>query len=334
MSAINDLNTNLINVIDTLNRLSNIISRNNVISDEEIENINDKLGILNNDINIKIDLWDIDDESDEDKEVEIPQLGGDYFYGIGETCLLLDPFDNYRVFNLFTDYTNKTPLNLSDGQKLYIVFRNGSKEVRVEEYGDDSGVRIDKSQGQVLFKINKKQTQDIMNLKNNIFYITRVYETYNATTDSFVTSDEEVLFSGYWVERTEGNETRYKQMIEDLQNLLNERTAAMQAMVDSINSLIEQNTKLAEEATESERKFDELKQQYDNLCDQIAEMGGKSLVNSLTGEEEATGEIIDSRTILVNYENADSETKKYLDTLTDTQQSKPTSDFDNLEDIL
>lgn len=332
MSTINELNANLITVIDILNRLSNAISSVDATDDQV-----DQLNILLEDFTSSITgtVTELEDEIDdeESESVDIPEVSSDYYYGIGETCLLLDPFDNYRVFNLYTDYTSKTPLDLSDGQKLYIVFRNGSKEIRVEEFTDySSNINIDKANGQVLFKITKKQAQDIMNLKNNVFYITRVYETYNATTDAYVTSDEEVLFSGYWVERTEGNESKYKQMIESLQELLEERTAAMQAMVDTINSLVTQNTEYAEQITTLKSEMETLQSEYDDLCSKIEEMG-EGLLETLTGEG-ATGEIIDSQTILVNYADADDETKTYLDKITGTSSNISTTSIDDLEDVI
>ena len=52
---------------------------------------------------------------------------------------------------------------MSDGQKLYIVFRQGSREIRIPEYSTDTfNIKIDKSKGQVLFKITKKQVEEII----------------------------------------------------------------------------------------------------------------------------------------------------------------------------
>ena len=333
MATISELTLNIMNVIDILNRLSNALSQNVSVSDENMNSLNSNLISFNNNINSTVTEIEGDIVRDDDSDGVSPDISSDYLYGIGETCLLLDPFDNYRVFNLYTDYTKKKPLNLADGQVLYLVFKYGNKEIKIPEYNNyGSNINIDKENGQVLFKISKTQATDILSMRNKTFYITRVYETYNKTTDTYIKSDEEVLFSGYWAERTSEKESKYLQQIEQLQKLLNQKEEAMQGMIDSINQLVTQNAEYSEDIKKLEDERDVWKKQYDDICEKIEQMGD-GLLDAMTGEA-ATGEIIDSRTILLDYSKADDDTKERLDQLTGTSDNVSRTSINDLEDVM
>lgn len=317
---------NIISAISVLNRLTNALSQDDIeMSLDQSMQINNMLTNLTNVGSDIIDnIEDSDSDSDSDVEPVPVDFESDYLYGIGETCLLIDPFDNYRVFNLFTDYDKDKPLDLSDGQTLYIVFRNGNKEIRIPEYTTyGSQIQIDKTKGQVLFKITKKQALDIMNMKNREFYITRVYEIYDNANETYVKSDEEVIFSGYWGERNSEKESKYLQTIENLQSLLNQKETAMQAMVDSINKLVEDNTKLAEDKVELEKNVDDIQKEYDDFKDDVEEKypGITEEINNQQSGNGSEGKIIDSRTILINYENVDEETKNKFDEWVDSKNN-------------
>lgn len=301
---------NLSESLSTLNKLSDIIYRSDIDIDD-LEDYEDRINTILNSVkginSIVADIKeDLNIDTDDSEEV---QLSSDYRYSIGETCLLLDPFDNYRIFSLYNSQdTNSKPLDLSDGQKLYLVFKQGNKEIRIPEYEIDSSyISIDKQNGQVLFKITKKQASDIMNLKNNSFYITRIYETYNSMTDSIVSSDEEVLFSGYWADRNSEKETNLRETIDGLKSLLEQRNTAMQSMVDSINKLVEDNTKLAEQV-------EELKKYQDTVNDLV----DKGIIDNDGQTTPLIGEILDSKTVIIDYNNdkVSDETKTIIDDVT------------------
>lgn len=301
---------NLSESLSTLNKLSDIIYRGDIDIDD-LKDYEDRINtILNSVKGIDSIVADIKEDLNIDTDdSETVQLSSDYKYSIGETCLLLDPFDNYRIFSLYDSQdTNGKPLDLSDGQKLYLVFKQGSKEIRIPEYEIDSSyISIDKENGQVLFKITKKQVSDIMNLKNNSFYITRIYETYNSMTDSIVSSDEEVLFSGYWADRNSEKETNLRETIDGLKSLLEQRNTAMQSMVDSINKLVEDNTKLAEQV-------EELKKYKDTVGDLV----DKGVIDNDGHATPLIGEILDSKTVIIDYNNdkVSDETKTIIDDVT------------------
>lgn len=314
----NDLYTSTNSALTALNKLSSLFLRDDISLTEEQSNelIQSLSNILT--INNIIDILTEDDE--EDEPTESVSVQSDYMYGIGETCLLLDPFDNYRIFTLYTQYDKSKPLDLSDGQKLYIVFRKGTKEIRIPEYTPGFAITIDKTKGQVLFKITKKQVNEIIALRSSEFYITRIYESYSPVDDSMTSSDEEVIFSGYWGERNTERQSNYIYTIKTLKDIANQKEAALQSMVDSINNLVVQNTDLSENINKLEQQLKDLQNEYDDYRSKVeAEYPGIS--DEIMSEETNsgnTGKIIDSRTVLIDYSNVtDKKLKDTLDKLTD-----------------
>ena len=114
-------------------------------------------------------------------------------YGKGDVCLKINPFDNFRLFTLYEDWRNddRKPLDLSGNQKLYLVFKSKNKEIRIPEYDTiDSNYTVDKVNGQVLFKISKKNAVDILAMNTNIFYITRIYEITDGISAKVTSSED------------------------------------------------------------------------------------------------------------------------------------------------
>ena len=321
----------LTEVSELLNKLTSILSQDVVLDTTQEWWLNDLLDKLNGDDEEISSLSTFVDDLENDyvikPEPEVPQIVNDVFYGIGETCLLLDPFDNYRMFNLYLDADQKTPLDLSDGQTIYLVFRNGSKEVRIKEYTEYGGfIEIDKEHGQVLFKINRKQISEIFNLKNREFYITRIYESYDPTTDSIISSDEEVIYSGFWGERNTTKKTNLQETIDQLRDLLNQRTAAMEQMVTSINKLVDDKATLSEEINNLRKQLEESENRVAELEGMLNDMAPGILEAEANNNSGYKAELLDSRTILINYDDiGDEEIKEKLDQLTGTQIDEKTN---------
>lgn len=327
------------NAMIILSKLNNLFKNDNIdISADDTKKIQDYLEVID-EIDSTINKYE---ESDEDYTLSF-KSNSDVFYGIGETCLLLDPFDNYRLFTLYETYDKDKYLNMSDGQKLYIVFRQGSREIRIPEYSTDTfNIKIDKSKGQVLFKITKKQVEEIISLRSKEFYITRVYETYSSIDDSYISSSEEVIFSGYWGERNSEKESQYLTTIENLQNLVDQKEASLQAMVASINELVAKNTQLSEDTLDAEKRAEDAENELENFKLKFDAVYGDGAFDRFNSglDDENTGEIIDSRTILVNYNNiSDENIKDTLDKITSEGDIEKNDDIvnktgNNLEDII
>ena len=140
-------------------------------------------------------------------------------YGKGDVCLKINPFDSYRLFTLYEDWRgdDRVPIDLSNNQKLYLVFKSNNKEIRIPEYNTiDSNYIVDKVNGQVLFKISKKNAIDILAMDEKKFYITRLYDTTDYTGDNVLSSDEEVLYNGVWKDESDNTVDNYTSQLKNL----------------------------------------------------------------------------------------------------------------------
>lgn len=306
------LSQDLVTALSALNRLSSVLGEGVDVGDDQAQRIVNALNQIEGITSIISDLED--DVEFAEPANPLPEPMDKTLYSIGETCLLIDPFDNYRVFTLYRDYKDQTAPTLDvSGQKLYLVFKQNNKEIRIPEYETFSPyVKIDKMHGQVLFKINKKYATDLMTFTNRVFYITRVYETYNSTTDETVTSDEEVIYSGYWADRNRMRESNLTQTVEDLKETITQKNEIIEGLGHTITDLVNQNEEYLEQVKGLQSEFDNLQKEYDEMVEQLNdEYGG--FLDSMNNAN--IGELVDSKSVLINYENADQETRDYLDKL-------------------
>lgn len=207
-------------------------------------------------------------------------------YGKGDVCLKLNPFDNYRMFTLYDNWKSddRKPLDLSNGQKMYLIFRSKNKEIRIPEMDTvDTSYTVDKVNGQVLFKINQKNAVDILAMDTRTFYITRTYETYDTSGEKVLSSDEEVMYTGLWKEEGTNTIENYTSQIKSLTDILEERNTQIKDLQESNVKLIEQNTNFA-------TQLETLKDTNDQLSSQITELEKK--VNEYESGAEYTGTVI------------------------------------------
>lgn len=195
-------------------------------------------------------------------------------YGKGDICLKLNPFDNYRMFTLYEDWRSDDhkPIDLSNGQKIYLVFRSKNKEIRIPEYDlIDSNYTVDKVNGQVLFKITKKQAIDILAMDTRVFYITRVYNITDYTGEKVVSSDEEVLYTGQWKDETSNTVDNYTAQLKNLMDIVNERNNQIKSLQESNVKLMEQNAEFAESMNTLQEENDKLSADISALEAKLAE---------------------------------------------------------------
>lgn len=188
-------------------------------------------------------------------------------YERGDTCLEIVPFDSYRLFTLYQDWKDNTvTLDLSNSQCIYLVFKSKNKEVRIPEYNTEgSKINVDKVNGQVLFKINQKNALNILSMDNRIFYITRVYETYNPQEGSIIPSDEEAIYMGKWFGPDSVGMDSLTNQIKNLTALLEERNQSIHDLQQSNAELIQQNVDLATELEDTKAANDELEAKVNDL---------------------------------------------------------------------
>lgn len=164
-------------------------------------------------------------------------------YYRGDQCMEISPFDNYYMFTIYKESTDKEqddsiPLNLTNLGSLYISFINGEEEVRIEnyKYAED----VDMANGEVVFRIGKDDAKKILALGSNTFYIS------SKITDGVTASDETVLYTGEWVDFATGMQTALTSTIQslnntvfELQNKLTSLKEEYDVMLDSLYSEIE-----------------------------------------------------------------------------------------------
>lgn len=209
-------------------------------------------------------------------------------YGKGDICLKLNPFDNFRMFTLYEDWRSddRKPIDLSNGQKLYLVFRSKKKEIRIPEYDlIDSEYTVDKVNGQVLFKISKKQAIDILAMENRVFYITRVYDVTDYTGQKVLSSDEEVLYTGQWKDETSNTVDNYTTQLKNLMDIVNERNKQIKDLQEANVKLMEQNADFATSLTSLQEENEKLQSDISNLEARLAEYeAGNEYSGTVVGE--------------------------------------------------
>lgn len=193
-------------------------------------------------------------------------------YGKGDICLKLNPFDNFRLFTLYEDWRSddRKPIDLSNGQKIYLVFKSKKKEIRIPEYDEiNSAYTVDKVNGQVLFKISKKNAIDILAMDTRVFYITRQYDITDYTGEKVLSSDEEVLYTGQWKDESSNTVDNYTTQIKNLMNLLEERNKQIKDLQESNVRLIQQNAELSTSLAELQEENDKTTKRLNEVETQL-----------------------------------------------------------------
>jgi hypothetical protein len=209
-------------------------------------------------------------------------------YGKGDVCLQINPFDNFRLFTLYEDWRSddRKPIDLSNGQQLYLVFRSKKKEIRIPEYDlIDKNYTVDKVNGQVLFKIPKKQAVDILDMDTRVFYITRIYNVTDYTGKKILSSDEEVLYTGLWKDETSNTVDNYTSQVKNLMNIVEDRNKQIKDLQDANVKLMEQNANFATSINELQEENSKLNADVTDLETKVVELtGGEEYDGFVVGE--------------------------------------------------
>ena len=204
---------------------------------------------------------------EENNLISVSGTVNDTIYAKGDTCLLINPFDTYHLFRIYNNWNtdSKSLLNLSDsGQKIFLIFKSNKTEIRIPEF-DNSGstYSVDRTNGEVLFKITKENANNILAMSSNTFYLTRLFEYYDGDGKLIYTSGEEVIFTGKWADESRWSSSSLTAMIESLKKQLESANSQINSLTRTVNeqrlqleSYIEENQVLQEriEALESENE--------------------------------------------------------------------------------
>ena len=205
--------------------------------------------------------------AEENNLISVSGTVNDTIYAKGDTCLLINPFDTYHLFRIYNNWNtdSKSLLNLSDsGQKIFLIFKSNKTEIRIPEF-DNSGstYSVDRTNGEVLFKITKENANNILAMSSNTFYLTRLFEYYDGDGKLIYTSGEEVIFTGKWADESRWSSSSLTAMIESLKKQLESTNSQINSLTRTVNeqrlqleSYIEENQVLQEriEALESENE--------------------------------------------------------------------------------
>lgn len=234
-------------------------------------------------------------------------------YSKGDVSLNLNPYDNYRLFTLYDDWSSsdRKPIDLSGEQSLYLIFKSGNKEVRIPECITD--YQVDKVNGQVLFKINQKNATDILSMENKVFYITRVYEITDSSGLRTISSDEEVLYTGLWKEEGTGSVENFTSEIKKLNDIIADRDSTISKLQTTVAELVQQNVELSTQLED----LRELNKEYESRIDELE----KNIAQYESGEIHQ-GDIITDKAVYYKIASTDQLTEEQMIDLMKQQENK------------
>lgn len=210
--------------------------------------------------------------AEENNLISVSGTVNDTIYAKGDTCLLINPFDTYHLFRIYNNWNtdSKSLLNLSDsGQKIFLIFKSNKTEIRIPEF-DNSGstYSVDRTNGEVLFKITKENANNILAMSSNTFYLTRLFEYYDGDGKLIYTSGEEVIFTGKWADESRWSSSSLTAMIESLKKQLESANSQINSLTRTVNeqrlqleSYIEENQVLQERVAALESENEEIQRE-------------------------------------------------------------------------
>lgn len=231
-------------------------------------------------------------------------------YYRGDQCMEIAPFDNYYMFTIYKESTDKEqddsiPLNLTNLGSLYLSFINGEEEVRIEnyKYAED----VDMANGEVVFRIGKEDAKKILALGSNTFYIS------SKITDGVTSSDETVLYTGEWVDFATGMQTSLTSTIQtlnntilELQNKLASLKEEYDVMLDSLYSEIEN---LKNEIKAKDVTIKELQDTIDTYNSDVVDYITANIISTNNSNSSISTNTANNGTLTTNTNNASKEVK-------------------------
>ena len=204
--------------------------------------------------------------------------------GIGELALRINKFDSYRLFTLYENVRERKVMDVSGEQKYYLVFKSPKKEIRIPEYDPKGFFEVDKVNGCVLFKITKKNAEDILGMKTageKIFHIIRVFEERDEFGKVLNVTDEVEVYNGKW-----GDDEAFS--VYSIENKVDLLTKALAAQIDKNAKLMTEYSDLQEmynaeieKNSNLEKEIEALRAERDSLQTQLNEYMGNTYDGTL-----------------------------------------------------
>ncbi len=219
----------------------------------------------------------------------------------GEGTIKISPFDDYFIFTLYNEIDGvDSPIDLSNVGVIYMTFIGNNDQIRIPNYTNVQDV--DLSAGEVLFRIDKNDSQKILALDNRTFYIS------TAMVDPDGSSDESVVYTGTFLSFEESAKTSLTQELEDSRIEFSRQLASLQVTINKLNQEISQKDSLISEQIVI---IEALKESNQNLSNEINVLAGKissssadSLLREAKDVQKAEEDLKQSRIQLASIEES------------------------------
>lgn len=215
---------------------------------------------------------------------------------VGELALRISKFDSYRLFTLYEDIRTRKLMDVSGDQRYYLVFKSPKKEIRIPEYDPNGFFQVDKVNGCILFKITKKNAEDILSMRTageRIFHIIRVFEERDIFGKVINVTDEVEVYNGKW-----GDDYEFSTF--STANKIDLLTKALAAQVDKNANLLKEYNELLEKYNAEVNKTSELEKEIEKLRAEIDSLN--LMLNEYTGNT-YDGTLLSTDTKYIAFEN-------------------------------
>ena len=196
---------------------------------------------------------------------------------VGELALRISKFDSYRLFTLYENVRDRKVMDVSGNQKYYLVFKSPKKEIRIPEYNPKGFFEVDKVNGCILFKITKKNAEDILSMKTGgerIFHIIRVFEETDDYGKVLSITDEVEVYNGKWGDDEAFNTFSTENKVDLLTQALAAQIEKNANQLKDYNDLLEKYNDEVEKSSDLEKELETLRLERDSLQTQLNEYLG------------------------------------------------------------
>ena len=216
--------------------------------------------------------------------------------GVGELALRISKFDSYRLFTLYENVRERKVMDVSGDQKYYLVFKSPKKEIRIPEYDPKGFFEVDKVNGCILFKITKKNAEDILSMKTageKIFHIIRVFEERDTFGKVLNITDEVEVYHGKW-----GDDFSFSTFTTE--NKVDLLTKALAAQVDKNANQLNEYKDLLEKYNEEVSKISDMEKELEAMRAERDSL--QASLNEYMGDTH-DGRILSTDTKYIAFEN-------------------------------
>lgn len=196
---------------------------------------------------------------------------------VGELALRISKFDSYRLFTLYENIKERKVMDVSGDQKYYLVFKSPKKEIRIPEYDPKGFFEVDKVNGCILFKITKKNAEDILSMKTageKIFHIIRVFEERDAFGKVLSVTDEVEVYNGRWGDDYAFNSFTTENKVDLLTKSLAAQVDKNATQLNEYKDLLGKYNEEVEKTSELEKEIEALRAERDSLQASLNEYMG------------------------------------------------------------